>query len=204
MKYYELWIILFKWRKEFSVKEFISAFQNPNPNKVLFDMAKKGFLEKTGWGKYKVVSPEQLFKSRVDISKAYDLIEQIRLKHAFTRSDAVFLWTKGGYQIGRFFGFFPIYLKVLKSDLTKWKKTLKSKSMRFCIHGEPVKETFFGVFYILIPEKDFRTGKIDGFHVDPLKQTVEFCKQNIYQYEPALEMLDEMYGLKIGARYREA
>ena len=203
MKYYELWIILFKWKKEFSVKEFISTFQSPNPNKTLFDMTKKGFLEKTGWGKYKVISPQQLFESRVDISKAYDLIEQTMLKHAFTGSDAVFLWTKGGYQVGRFFGFYPIYLKVLKSDLTKWKKLLKSKGTKFHIQGEPVKEMLFGAFYILISAKDFAAEKVDGFHVDPLKQTVEFCKQNIYQYEPALEMLDEMYGLKIGARYRE-
>lgn len=201
MKYYEIWIILQNWKKEFTVKEFISAFQSPDPNKVLFDMTKKGFLEKIGWGKYKVCTPRELFKSRVNILKAYELVRKVRLKHAFTNVDAVFLWTKGGYQVGRFFGFYPIYLKVLRKDLKKWKETLKSE--RVYIKGEPLRETFFGIFYVLQPEKDFKIAKIDDFYADSLKQTVEFCKRNIYQYEPALEMLNEMYDLKMKARYRE-
>ena len=43
-----------------------------------------------------------------------------------------------------------------------------------------------------------------GFKVIPLDETIEFCRRNIYSYEPALEMLDEMYGLRLGAKYREA
>lgn len=203
MKYYELWIIMWKWKKKFSVKEFISTFKTPSPNKILFDMTKKGFLEKTERAMYRVVSPRQLFEKRIDISKAYDLMRQIKLKYSFTGPDAVFLWTKGGYQVGRFFGFYPIYLKILSSDLKKWKQILKSKNIRFYIEGERLRETYFGIFYVLIPEKDFRREKIDDYYVDSLKQTVKFCKQNIYQYEPALEMLNEMYGLEIRVRYRE-
>ncbi len=203
MKYYELWIILWRWKKEFSVKEFISTFQTPSPNKVLFDMKSKGFLKKAGWGKYRVVSPKELFKERVSISKAYDLIKKIGLKHAFTGPDAVFLWTKGGYQVGRFFGFYPIYLRVLKRDLNKWKKKLKSENMKYYVKGMPLRETFFGTFYVLAPEKSFGVEKTDGFSVDSLNETIKFCKENIYQYEPALEMLNEMYGLKMRVRYRE-
>ncbi|MBI5872329.1 hypothetical protein HZB88_04575 [archaeon] len=203
MKYYELWIILWKWKKEFSVKEFISTFQTQCPNKILFDMHKKGFLEKTGRGMYKVISPEGLFKNRVNISKAYDLVRQIKLKYCFTEPDAVFFWTKGGYQVGRFFGFYPICFKILKSDLAKWKKILKARHINFYIRGMQPKETFFGIFYILSPKKDFKIEKINGFGVEPLKQTIEFCKKNIYQYEPALEMLNEMYNLKMQIKYRE-
>lgn len=204
MIYYELWIMLWKWKKEFSVKEFISTFQTPSPNKILFDMNKKGFIEKAERGYYKVVSPEQLFENRINISKAYDLAGKIGLKYSFTGPDSVFLWTKGGYQVGRFFGFYPIYLKILRSDLKKWKDFLKSENMKFYIKGELLKETFIGAFYILMPEEDFKTEIIDNFSVDPLKETIKFCKNNIYQYEPALEMLNEMYNLGIEARYREA
>lgn len=203
MKYYELWIILWKWKKEFSVKEFISTFQSPNPNKTLFDMTKKGFLDKVERGKYRVVSPEQLFEKRIIIPEFYDFLKEINLKYSLTGPDAVFLWTKGGYQVGRFFGFYPIYLKVLKSDLRKWKKLLKSKNIKYHVQGKRLRETFFGAFYVLIPKKTFRTKKRDGYYVDPLKQTIKFCKQNIYQYEPALEMLNGMYGLKMKVRYRE-
>ncbi|AIF82304.1 hypothetical protein NTE_00222 [Candidatus Nitrososphaera evergladensis SR1] len=40
--------------------------------------------------------------------------------------------------------------------------------------------------------------------VDSLDDTIKFCKDNIYAFEPALEMLDEEYNLKLGgAKYRE-
>jgi len=201
--YYELWMILWNWKKEFSVKEFIAIFPSPDPNKILHDLTKKGFLERAGWGKYKVNSPKQLFKNRTDIKKTYEFLKQVKLKYAFTDVDSVFLWTKGGYQIGRFFGFYPIYIKVLRSDLKKWKKILKSNKIRFYVKGTPLKETFFGTFCVLQSEQDFKTEKVDGLFVDSLKNTVEFCKKNIYQYEPALEMLNEMYNLKMKIRYRE-
>ncbi len=204
MKYYELWIILWKWKKEFSVKEFIATFNTPIPNKVLFDMAKKGFLDKMERGKYRVVPPEGLFERRVDVSRAYDLLKQVKLKYSLTGVDAVFFWTKGGYQVGRFFGTYPICLKILGSDLKKWKGALASKNMKYYINGEPPKETYFGIFYILIPKKNFMAERVGDFYVDSLGETVEFCKKNIYQYEPALEMLNEMHNLKIEARYREA
>lgn len=199
MKSYESWIILQNWKKQFTVKEFISTFQSPDPNKILFDMTKRGFLEKVGWGKYKVVHPTEFFKKKTNISEAYELVKKSRLKYAFTGADSVFLWTKGGYQVGRFFGFYPIYLRVLKSDLSKWKKILKP----IYLEGRP-QRTFFGVFYVLYPEADFKVVKEGGFFVDSLKQTVKFCKDRIYQYEPALEMLNEMYGLGMKVRYREA
>jgi hypothetical protein len=45
------------------------------------------------------------------------------------------------------------------------------------------------------PRVDFDVEQVEGFNVAPLKDTVDFCRQNVYSYEPALEMLDEMYGL---------
>ena len=49
------------------------------------------------------------------------------------------------------------------------------------------------MFYVLYPKANFITEDIDGFLVDQLEETVEFCRKKIYSYEPALEMLDEMY-----------
>ena len=203
MIYYELWIIMWKWKKEFSVKEFISTFQTPNPNKTLFDMVKKGFLEKVKRGQYRVISPEQLFKNRINVSRYYNFLKEVTLKYSLTSQDAVFLWTKGGYQIDRFFGFYPIYIKVLKSDLKKWKQLLKSNGMRYYVRGNKLKETFFGTFYMLVPKEKFTNKKVNELYVDSLSETIKFCRKNIYQYEPALEMLNDMYDLKIDVRYRE-
>jgi len=75
--------------------------------------------------------------------------------------------------------------------------------MRVYIEGQPSRRTLFGVFYILYPQVDFEVEEVDGFCVSPLKETVEYCQKNIYSYEPALEMLDQMYSLSLNTRYIE-
>jgi len=64
-----------------------------------------------------------------------------------------------------------------------------------------VASTFFLVLY---PQVDFEVEEVDGFCVSLLKETVEYCQKNIYSYDPALEMLDEMYSLGLHVRYMEA
>ena len=99
------------------MKEFSSTFASPDANKVLHDMTRKGLLERVGWGKYKVNSSEEYLAKRTNIAGSYDLLKEANMCYALTGPDAVFFWTKGGYQADRFFGFYPIHLKVEKQDL---------------------------------------------------------------------------------------
>jgi len=204
MSYYELWNVLWNWKKEFSAREFSSTFVSPDPNKVLHDMARKGLLDNVGWGRYKVNSPEEYLAKKTNISEGYELVKQTGMKYAFTGPDAVFFWTKGGYQADRFFGFYPIHVLVKKTDLTNWKDFFRSNGKIFYVKDEPVKQTLFGVFYVLYPRVDFEIERVEGFNVVPLKEAVVFCKREIYSYEPALEMLNEMYNLGLKVRYKEA
>jgi hypothetical protein len=204
MAYHELWTVLWSWKKEFTVKEFSSTFPSPDANKVLHDMTQKGLLERVGWGKYKVNSSEEYLAKRTNIAGSYDLLKEAGIRYALTGPDAVFFWTKGGYHADRFFGFYPIHLKVEKQDLIKWERFFGSRKMRVYVEGQPLKQTLFGVFIVLYPEVGFEAQELGGFCVTPLKETVEFCQNNIYSYEPALEMLDEMYSLGLHVRYMEA
>lgn len=204
MSYYELWNVLWNWKKEFSAREFSSTFVSPDPNKVLHDMARKGLLDNVGWGRYKVNSPEEYLAKKTNISEGYELVKQTGMKYAFTGPDAVFFWTKGGYQADRFFGFYPIHVLVKKTDLTNWKDFFRSNGKMFYVKDEPVKQTLFGVFYVLYPRVDFEIERVEGFNVVPLKEAVVFCKREIYSYEPALEMLNEMYNLGLKVKYKEA
>jgi hypothetical protein len=203
MAYYDLWAVLWSWRREFTVAEFRSTFPSPSPHKVLHDMARKGLLEKVGWGRYRVNSPREYVERRFSVQDAYELIRDAERGYAFTGPDAVFFWTKGGYNVDRFFAYYPIHVKVKESDLEAWMGFLEAQGMRFHVIGKPVRRTLFGTFYVLHLEDDIEFEEIDGFKVIPLKETVEFCLRNIYSYEPALEMLDEMYGLGLGVKYRE-
>ncbi|NLE03209.1 MAG: hypothetical protein GX638_00200 [Crenarchaeota archaeon] len=166
-------------------------------------MTKKGLLARVSWGKYKVNSPEEYLAKRTNIAASYDLLREANMHYALTGPDAVFFWTKGGYQVDRFFGFYPIYLKVETRNLIKWKKFFRLKNQKFCVGDQQSRQTLFGVFYILHSEVAFKSEEVDGFCVSPLKETVDFCQKNIYSYEPALEMLDEMYSLGLHLSYME-
>jgi hypothetical protein len=85
----------------------------------------------------------------------------------------------------------------------EWKKMLAKKGWKAVLSGDKPRETLFGLFFILYPEKKIRAETVSSLKADPLSDTVEFCKENIYTFEPALEMLDEKYRLNLEAKYRE-
>lgn len=201
MSYYELWTILNNWRNEFTSEDFARTFASPNPRKVLHDMTKKGLLEHSSYGRYRVKPVDDYVRSKNDVSSGYETLKKFDLPYALTDVDSVFVWTKGGYNAGRFFGSYPIHMKVLKSDVSKWKSYLAENGRKAMLSGERPKETLFGVYYVLYPEARVKAETVEGLKVEPLKDTVEFCKKNIYTFEPALEMLDEEYNLGLKVRY---
>ncbi len=204
MSYYELWAIIGKWRKEFSTGDFVRTFYSPDPNKVLHDMAKKGMLERIGTGKYRVRDSGEYLSEKYSTSKAYGFLSNSKLPYALTGVDAVYIWTRGGYNVDRFFGFYPVHIKVGKTHVSRWKKLLAEKGWKSFLSGEKPKETLFGLFFILYPVGKLEVAKVDSMKVDSLKDTVEFCRKNVFSFEPALEMLDEQYHLGLRVKYRES
>jgi len=203
MTYLDLWLALTAWKREFRASEFRAAFPSPDPEKVLHDMARLGFLERIGWGRYRVRSLDELKRHRFNIPKAYEFLKSSSLEYALTGPDAVLLWTKGGYDVGRFIGFYPIHIKVLKDELGKWKAVIRKEGYRHVVMGKEMAETLYGVFFVLYPGERLSYVELEGLKVIPLDETVNFCLKNIYSYQPALELLDEMYNLKLEVRYRE-
>lgn len=199
MSYYELWTILGKWRREFTSGEFERTFPSPDSRKVLHDMAKKGLLERLEYGRYKVKTIDDYVKTKNNVMGAYDLLKKCELSYTLTDIDAVFAWTKGGYNVGRFFGFYPVHIKVREADLRSWKRFLKINGKKSFLVDTTPKETLFGIFYILHPVKKMESEMVWGLEAETLARTVEFCKKNIYSYEPALEMLKKEYKLKSAA-----
>lgn len=203
MSYHELWTILTNWKKEFTSREFSRAFYSPDSNKVLHDMAKKGMLERVSTGRYRVRSVGEYAFTRNDAGKAYSLLKEANLPYTLTGVDAVYVWTHGGYNVDRFFGFYPIHIRVKKAHVSRWKNFLARNGRKAILAGVKPRETLFGPFFMLYPEENVTGEEVGSFKVSSLKETVAFCKNNIYAFEPALEMLDEEYNLGLGVRHSE-
>lgn len=201
--YYELWAILGSWKMEFSTEDFARAFASPDPRKVLSDMRNKGFLKRKERGLYEVVSPENYIRRKNDIDEGYNLLKRSKLSYALSRVDGVFVWTNGGYNANRFFGSYPIYITISKSDIENWKRFLDNNGKKCIIGGTRPTETLYGTYYVLLPVDKVESTNVNGLDVEPLEKTVDFCMRESYTYEPALEMLDRKYNLGLVIKYEE-
>ncbi|MBU1203577.1 MAG: hypothetical protein KKG60_00735 [Nanoarchaeota archaeon] len=131
-----------------------------------------------------------------DIGFHYAVLELFGIRYSFTKTDAVFIWTKGGYNIGRYKQFYPIFIKIKKRD--KGLFEFYHKKLNFEINKKK------GIFYNVTYLDDFEMEHCDAIPVDCLKETIAFMQENKYNFEPALEMIKEGYNKKINVGYKEA
>ena len=115
------------------------------------------------------------------------------IKYCFRGTDAVFVWTEGGYNIARYREYYPIFIKLRKSDegifeFYAGKLGLKDRK---------------GIFYKPEFLEDFEICFHKGMPVDSLEETISFMKKYIYNFQPALEMVQEMHGKRTGVKYKE-
>jgi len=131
-----------------------------------------------------------------DVSFYYSILSLFGIKYCFTKTDAVFIWTKGGYNIARYRGFYPIFIKTEKNE----KKIFENYCKKLHLNLNRRK----GIFYDVVYADHIDATNIDGVPVDTLEETIYFMKHNKYNFEPALEMIKEMYKKKIKVKYKEA
>ena len=129
------------------------------------------------------------------INLYYSTLPLMGISYSLTQTDAVYVWTKGSYNIARYKEFYPIFIKIEKKDYNLFlyycnKLRLKVKSKN-------------GVFYEPTLVEKLISVKNGDYNVDSLEESIDFMKNNIYNFEPALEMVDEMYHKNLGYKYKE-
>ncbi len=142
---------------------------------------------------------EMLEFVRQNVSKVsfyYSALTLFGIQYCFTKTDAVYFWTEGRYNIARYKEFYPIFIKIKKEDYPVFLDYCKRLKLK--IHAKK------GVFYVPEIVKDFACIKKGEYFVQPLDETIHFMKEHIYNFEPALEMIDEMYHKNLGITYKEA
>ena len=131
-----------------------------------------------------------------DTSFYYSVLNLFGIKHCFTQTDAVFIWTNGGYNISRYRDFYPIFIKVGKRD----KKLFEEYCKKLNLSINSKRRSFYHVYYL----DNFDLTYYNGIPVDALEETISFMKEHIYNFEPALEMIKEIHKKRINVKYKEA
>lgn len=135
------------------------------------------------------------------VTDAYMLPNFAGLPYRYTKTDAVFIWTRGGYQIGRSRDDYPVFIDVLEEDVDAWTQFFDDFSVD-CSVGERRDEPG-GIYFVIFPHDDIDAEWFEQAFVTPLDETVAWARQYEANFQPALEMLDEMYDLGLGITYRE-
>jgi len=129
------------------------------------------------------------------ISLYYTVLPLLGIEYCFTKTDAVYFWTEGRYNIARYKEFYPIFIKIKKEDYEIFLWYCKKLNLK--INAKK------GVFYVPEIIDDFKFVKKREYLIEPLYETIDFMKKNIYNFEPALEIIEEMYNKKLRIKYRE-
>ena len=127
-----------------------------------------------------------------DVSFHYNVLGLFGVKYCFTATDAVLVWTDGGYNIARSREYYPVFIKVRASDRNVFDFYVK----KLKVYGN--------VFYKPEYLDDFHVSVHRGTPVDSLDDTIAFMRKYVYNFEPALEMVQEMYGKRLGVKYKES
>lgn len=199
-RYTELYAWIWKTfqGEKFSIDQFRFTFPTSQAPKVIHDLVKKGYLERTGRGVYKAVDPEEFIQGIAAKEMDYALLEDAGKDYAFCENTAVSIWTDGYYWTGFTRGFKPVNVAVRKRDLGFWENFFSKKGISYTLEGES--RTLYGQVYVLHPKRQLRSVNKDGLRVIPLEDVVMFCMERELTYEPALEYLDEKYGIGYGTR----
>jgi hypothetical protein len=137
------------------------------------------------------------------IPEAYVLPQFAGLEFAYTSIDAVYIWTRGGYQVARDPDDYPLFIAIDESDCDEWKQFFDRFEIPVAQERQPADEIDQAIQFVLKPRATVETDTVDGRPVIPLQETVEFARDHYATFQSALDMLGQMYEeVETNADYR--
>ena len=137
------------------------------------------------------------------ISEAYVLPQFAGMDYAFTAIDAVYVWTRGGYQVARDPEDYPLFIAVHESDLDAWVAFFDQFGIPTTEERQPAEDLDGSIQVVLEPEAQIEAEMVDGRPVISLQETVAFANEHYAHFQSALDMLDRMYDeVDTDANYR--
>ncbi|WP_254526035.1 helix-turn-helix domain-containing protein [Natrinema caseinilyticum] len=137
------------------------------------------------------------------ISEAYVLPQFAGMEYAFTAIDAVYVWTRGGYQVARDPEDYPLFIAVHESDLDAWMAFFDRFGIPTAEERQPADDLDGSIQVVLEPEAQIEAEMVEGRPVISLQETVAFANEHYAHFQSALDMLDRMYDeVDTDANYR--
>ena len=127
------------------------------------------------------------------IEEAYVLPQFGDWPFAFTRIDAVYVWTQGGYQVGRESTDYPLFLAVHEQDVDAWEAFFESFDLPTAFERQPRDELDRPLQIVLEPRPSLNIEYVEGYPVIPRAETIEYMRENYAHFQSALAILDRMY-----------
>jgi hypothetical protein len=139
------------------------------------------------------------------IDEAYVVPQFGDREFAFTRIDAVYVWTEGGYQVGRSPDDYPLFVAVRDADVEYWEAFFEQFGLLTALERQPVEAIDGPIQVVLEPRRDLDVDWVEGRPVVPRDEAIEYMRENVAHFQPALSMLDDMYDdLDLNVAYRES
>ncbi|WP_394743171.1 helix-turn-helix domain-containing protein [Natronococcus roseus] len=137
------------------------------------------------------------------ISETYVLPQFAGMEYAYTAIDAVYVWTRGGYQVARNPEDYPLFIAVRESDLDAWTEFFDRFGIPTAEERQPAEDLDGAIQVVLEPRPQIEVEMVDGRPVIPLQETVAFANEYYATFESALDMLGRMYDdIDTDASYR--
>jgi len=137
------------------------------------------------------------------ISEAYVLPQFAGMEYAYTGIDAVYVWTRGGYQVARDPEDYPLFIAVHEPDLDAWTAFFDRFGIPTSEERLPAAELNSAIQVVLEPRPQIEAEMVDGRPVISLQETVAFANEHYAHFQSALDMLDHMYdSVDTDANYR--
>ncbi|QLH81385.1 helix-turn-helix domain-containing protein [Halosimplex pelagicum] len=127
------------------------------------------------------------------ISEAYVLPQFAGMEYAFTGIDAVYVWTRGGYQVARDPEDYPLFIAVHESELDAWTEFFDRFGIPTSEERQLTEDLDSAIQIVLEPRSQITAEMVDGRPVIPLQETVAFANEYYATFESALDILGRMY-----------
>lgn len=180
--------------KEFHLDSVKWYFSTPMLKKMFYGLSQAGWLRALGKGKYICTNPKKAIKELFSL-QIEEILKQANLSYCFNKASAAEIWSNQTY-IQRSWEYSPIFIKVLRKDLIKWKNFLKSKEINFFTEKP---SNVLGEFVIISAVDSMKIDVHNNKPIEPLKETIKFCEENKQSFEYVLAYFSQKYGEKTSA-----